>query len=105
MVISCSSTRPPWATAGLCDSWDGAPVHEGLGVSTFHNWRGPRDGGRRIDWILASPDFQCTRARVVLFSEAGQWPSDHFPVASSFSFAPESRVALQTARPALAAAY
>jgi len=98
-------TRQPWNAAGLCDSWDRAPVHEGLGVSTFHNWRGPQNGGRRIDWILASPDFQCTRARVVLFSEAGQWPSDHFPVSSSFSFNHEPRVAMKTARPALAAAY
>lgn len=69
------------ATA-LVDSWMVAPEHEGQEVSSFHNWRGPDRGGKRIDWILTTEQFECRSARVVTFQSNGVWPSDHFPVVS-----------------------
>jgi endonuclease/exonuclease/phosphatase family metal-dependent hydrolase len=68
---------------GLVDSWDQAKINEGLRVSTYHGWRGPKTKNRRIDWVLTSPDIECRRARVVLYAENGEWPSDHFPVVTA----------------------
>ena len=64
----------------LRDAWDEASVREGAQVGTGHGWRGPGESTRRIDWILVSPEFRCGPATVVTYEEAGQFPSDHFPV-------------------------
>jgi endonuclease/exonuclease/phosphatase family metal-dependent hydrolase len=46
---------------------------------TFHAFRGDRSGAR-IDAILASPHWHTLAADIVLLSEDGRYPSDHFPV-------------------------
>ena len=50
-------------------------AHEG----TFHGFTG-RLTGQRIDWILATPHFDCLRAAIDHSNSAGRYPSDHFPV-------------------------
>jgi len=70
--------------ARLSDAWEIAEARDGEGVSTFNGWKGPDDRDRRIDWILVSPEFACTHARVVTYQEKGQFPSDHFPVVCDF---------------------
>lgn len=69
------------ATA-LHDAFDTAQAREGQLVSTFHNWKGPANGGKRIDWILTSADFACKKWKVLTQQENGMWPSDHFPIVS-----------------------
>ena len=64
----------------LRDAWEEADVRDGEQIATLHGWRGPNDSDRRIDWVLISPEFTCTRAKVVTYQENGQYPSDHFPV-------------------------
>lgn len=49
------------------------------GEGTYHAFRGTRDGAR-IDWVLVSPSFEVTEARIVRLDRNGRYPSDHFPV-------------------------
>ena len=46
---------------------------------TFCSFSGSSGGGR-IDWILASPDFDLLDAQIDRSNENGRYPSDHFPV-------------------------
>lgn len=47
--------------------------------ATFHGFSGKRHG-KRIDFILASPDYVATEATIDTTSPDGRYPSDHFPV-------------------------
>lgn len=65
------------------DTWaDGDSSPQGL--SSFHDYDGPKDGGR-IDWILTRGSIRGTRSEIVTYSEGGQFPSDHFPVVADIS--------------------
>ena len=46
-------------------------------ISTFHGWRGPREGAR-IDWILLRGGLKAVSYETHLFEMDGQYPSDHF---------------------------
>lgn len=61
------------------DTWTSA-AQRGAAVGTFHNYRGPREGGPRIDWILSHGPVESLSTEVVTFQLEGQYPSDHFPV-------------------------
>jgi endonuclease/exonuclease/phosphatase family metal-dependent hydrolase len=50
--------------------------------ATFHDFTGSQKG-RRIDWILVSPDFTPVEATIDRFSKDGRYPSDHFPVTAT----------------------
>jgi endonuclease/exonuclease/phosphatase family metal-dependent hydrolase len=52
------------------------PVHD---EGTMHNFSGRRDGNR-IDWILATPQFQVISAAIDHARGPVGYPSDHFPV-------------------------
>jgi len=52
------------------------PVHD---EGTMHNFSGRRDGNR-IDWILATPQFQVVNATIDRARGPVGYPSDHFPV-------------------------
>lgn len=69
---------PAAGGAAFRDAWLEAP-QRGPDVGTFHNYRGPRPGPR-IDWILLRGPVQALSAEVLTFEQAGQYPSDHFPV-------------------------
>lgn len=64
----------------LADTWDMAKRHDSEPWGTFANYKAPRRGGSRLDWILASPDFQVDRAAINTRRPAGTWASDHLPV-------------------------
>jgi endonuclease/exonuclease/phosphatase family metal-dependent hydrolase len=63
----------------FADTWVTAK-RRGEPVGTFHNYKGPKKGGRRIDWILSRGAVTALSTEVVTFSQDGQYPSDHFPV-------------------------
>lgn len=46
---------------------------------TASRWTGNRSG-KRIDWILHSPEFLTLSASINYFNEKGRLPSDHYPV-------------------------
>jgi endonuclease/exonuclease/phosphatase family metal-dependent hydrolase len=64
---------------GFTDTWKTA-AKRGESFDTFHNYRTPGKGGRRIDWILARGPVQVRQSEVVTYQKDGQYPSDHFPV-------------------------
>lgn len=69
-------------SAGFADAYTGAKERRGASVGTFHNYGGAREGGARIDWILARGEVSVEAAETVTYSRDNQFPSDHFPVAA-----------------------
>lgn len=68
------------AAGALADTWEMAQAHRSQPWGTFPNYRGPRHGGRRLDWILVSPKFQVLSTAINSQRYAGNWASDHLPV-------------------------
>jgi endonuclease/exonuclease/phosphatase family metal-dependent hydrolase len=87
--FNAGEDEPPYANlrgprgdaARFVDSY--RAVHPDLGPEdgTFNDFKGKRDG-KRIDWILHTPDLKTQSCEIVHDSEAGHYPSDHFPVAA-----------------------
>ena len=67
-------------------------------TGTYHAFRGDRSRPR-IDAILASPEWQTLAAAIVLESENGVYPSDHFPVTTTLVLAPRPPPAQRDAHP------
>lgn len=66
----------------LADAWEQARHRDGP-EATFHGFTG--QGTRRIDWVL-SRGLRVRAARTLTTSEAGRYPSDHFPVLVDFDW-------------------
>ena len=66
------------------DAWETA-AERGPDINTFHGWGPPKEGQRRIDWILHRGDLTARSAKVCTYGRDGLWPSDHFPVLAVFS--------------------
>ena len=64
---------------------------------TMHNFSGRRDGNR-IDWILATPQFQVVNANIDRSRGAGGYPSDHFPVTATLRAIPSAPAPAPVAR-------
>ncbi|MFM1768805.1 MAG: hypothetical protein RJA22_1334 [Verrucomicrobiota bacterium] len=62
------------------DVWRSAKTLTNGDMETFHDFKGPRKGTFRIDWILTRGPWEAREAGVVVFSQGGQFPSDHHPV-------------------------
>lgn len=60
------------------------PTRNLNGESTSSRWTGNRRG-RRIDWILAAPDWQVSSAAIDHTNDEGRYPSDHYPVTAVLS--------------------
>ncbi len=74
---------------GLVDTWTAAK-NTGLKSvpNTFHGYEPAKFDGRRIDWVLARNPTAVTRARIITTEINGLYPSDHFPVTATVTFAP-----------------
>ncbi len=66
------------------DIWRTA-AERGEAYHTFHGYRSPIPGDRRIDWILTRGPIEAQRIEIVTFQRDGQFPSDHFPVLATVS--------------------
>ncbi len=62
------------------DVWHTAKTVRNRDIETFHNFKGPRPGPYRIDWILTRGPWEAHEAEVFTYSRGGQFPSDHHPV-------------------------
>ena len=82
---SSAGESPVWRDLtgdSLRDAWIDAKEHRGP-PATMGGFGPPRPGDTaRIDWILVGGPIQVLSAETILFSEAGRYPSDHFPVAA-----------------------
>jgi len=70
------------------DTWTVAPMRANEKLNTFHNFSAPGEEGLRIDWILARGAVTVDKAEIITYSENGQSPSDHFPVAAWLNLVP-----------------
>lgn len=50
---------------------------------TFHGGRGEHGKGWRLDYIFVQSNVGIVKADVLRFSEAGYYPSDHYPITAS----------------------
>jgi endonuclease/exonuclease/phosphatase family metal-dependent hydrolase len=64
----------------LVDAWGAADARLTPPWGTFSNYRAPRTGTRRIDWILVSPDIDVREAAINAVRFDGAAASDHEPV-------------------------
>ena len=80
----------PWILVGDFNAEPGSPemdimakaghfVTEDNPIGTFHDYRGGTDGDR-IDHIFHSPGLSASAPKVLMDSESGLYPSDHYPV-------------------------
>ena len=53
---------------------------------TSHGFRGRERAGRRIDWILVSPQFEAASIDIHDKDYDGRYPSDHFPVYATLRY-------------------
>lgn len=53
-------------------------------TGTFHDFKGPSEGGQPIDWILFGKGLKANEYKVLDGKYAGVFPSDHFPVMATF---------------------
>ena len=67
---------------GFADTWLSAGERGNEKFNSFHGYNTPVEKGLRIDWILARGAVTVTKTEIVTYSEHGQYPSDHFPVAA-----------------------
>lgn len=65
----------------FADAWRVTAHREGP-EGTFHGFTG-ESGGRRIDWILVSPDIRVIEMEHVTTRRDALFPSDHYPVFAS----------------------
>lgn len=70
---------------GMKDTWFLAKSRVNERVNSFHGYKQPAEEGLRIDWILARGAVAVEKTEVVMFSQNGVTPSDHFPVAAWLS--------------------
>lgn len=74
---------------GLRDTWQILGRIENSDSTTHHDFNGTLQKAR-IDWVLVSPHFRVTDARIIMDRFEDRYPSDHFPymVDLSTSFSP-----------------
>lgn len=61
----------------IIDTWSGKEEQ------TFHQFKGDRFVGKRIDWILCSSSFEFEKTKVLKDSKEGLYLSDHYPVVTN----------------------
>lgn len=79
-----SATYRTLQGAGLVDTWEHGRERRGPDVGTYSGYRAPKANGRRIDWMLATPELQVQLAAINTSRFEGRAPSDHEPVQSVF---------------------
>lgn len=76
-----SSTYSAFLDSGLFkDTWTIAGEHRTPAYGTTPRYGEPVEGGRRIDWILSSPDIRVLKAAINTTRLDGRYPSDHAAV-------------------------
>ncbi|GAA4191859.1 endonuclease/exonuclease/phosphatase family protein [Microbacterium oryzae] len=66
----------------LVDAWRGAAIRLTPAWGTYGAYRSPRENGKRIDWIVTTPDVDVREIAIDGRPVDGRWPSDHLPVSA-----------------------
>ena len=77
--------EPSPPAASLTDVFRAAHPVARRKEGTYHFFTGRR-GGRRMDWILASPHFETISCNIDRTRGPHGYPSDHFPVTATLRF-------------------
>ncbi len=75
-------------SGALLDPWEILDIPE---EGTFHGFTGIPTAATRIDWILHHPGADPLAAAVIRFNRDGLYPTDHFPVETTYRWADPSR--------------
>ena len=70
-------------SGNLVDPWIELSIPD---EGTFHDFTGIPTGSSRIDWVLHTEQITPTDAVVSHYNQGGQYPSDHFPVYTDFTW-------------------
>lgn len=70
----------------LRDSWDSAQRRGDEKVNSFNGFKAPGRASRRIDWILYRGPIRAIETEIITFERDGQYPSDHFPILTTFEW-------------------
>ncbi|MFG6477007.1 endonuclease/exonuclease/phosphatase family protein [Microbacterium sp. P06] len=84
------AVRALLAGDSLRDAWAAADTRVTPEWGTFANYRPPRAGSGRIDWIAVSNGVRVKRVGVNASAAEGNWPSDHLPVQAVLRLSDES---------------
>ncbi|HEX8916555.1 MAG TPA: endonuclease/exonuclease/phosphatase family protein, partial [Humisphaera sp.] len=71
----------------LADAYRAVHPAPGADEASFHGFRGTTRG-KRIDWILSSPELVAAAATIDRTNKDGRYPSDHFAVTADFAWKP-----------------
>ncbi|WP_323959259.1 hydrolase [Arthrobacter sp. JZ12] len=64
----------------LADAWDEAGERLTELWGTFPHYRAPKQGRKRIDWVMVNSDVTVVEIGINTTRYNGAWPSDHTPV-------------------------
>lgn len=78
--VGSSTLRELLADDVLQDAWTTARRRETPAWGTFANYRSPKSGAGRIDWLAVSASVEVLRVGINARRYDGGWPSDHLPV-------------------------
>lgn len=84
--VGSTTVRALQSDRALIDSTDAAQRRTGLHGGTYARYGRPRDGGRRLDWIMTTPDVRVRTVGINDHRPGGRRPSDHVPVQAVLSF-------------------
>ena len=85
--FNCAADRFTPLLSGMRDSFRVAFPQPDTDEATFNGWK-PVITGERIDWIVASPQFQTLDAEIGRRMPDGRFPSDHWSVMATLQLAP-----------------
>lgn len=86
-----AGTNPAYHTlvgeGAFTDTWFQAKERRNEQMNSFNGFAQPKQAGVRIDWILGRGVAEVSATEIVTYAEAGQFPSDHFPVVAWLTLA------------------
>ncbi len=71
---------------GLADTWTLAKQRKNEDMNSSNGFREGRRESKRIDWVLARPPVAVDESEIVIYTEDGVLPSDHYPVTATLRF-------------------
>lgn len=85
---SCASSKEhDIMTMAFQDTFKVSRNHVNPSYGTFNDYMEPSLDGRRIDWILSSPEITVRATKTHTFNVDGRYPSDHLPISARLELA------------------
>lgn len=72
--LFCGKKGPVDLQGRFVDCWQALGKSE-YGAGTVHGFNGNKNS-KRIDWILATPEFKIMNTEIIYYNKNGRYPSD-----------------------------